>query len=66
LTNIQFENVTSGVVTIYNMNGQIQYNSKFEGEQIELDFSSFHQGLYLIKIYDEKSDEYGMSKFLKN
>ena len=39
-------------VGIYDMLGQLVYNTKLSGKKAEIDFSSLSKGMYLVKIAD--------------
>jgi hypothetical protein len=52
-----------GTVSIYDMNGVLQYQKQFTGDQSQINVSNLAEGIYIIKIINENGITVG--KFLK-
>jgi len=46
-------NYTNALISIYNQDGKLLYNSTLTGERLEIDMSSYSSGIYLVKVVDK-------------
>ena len=59
------ENLAHKQVTILNLDGKILFSNSFSSNDIEIDFSSFNSGLYLLRISDSNNNYNNYLKIIK-